>query len=440
MRGRVVAALACLLALPAAAYPIDDYPRTQIKRLEFYRLAQAGEIRGRQLPEGGKRPAHSIVLSRPLLGVDANGVIALPDADPLLSQTVASLLAPEDQPRYGIALLDYTDPALPLYAEHNGDYRSNVGSVGKILAGAAVLHQLAELYPDDIAARERILRDTTVTMDGYAVADYHKVPLFDVDARRLAFRPLQVGDRGSLWEFLDWAFSASSNAAASTVIQQATLLEQFQYDYPVDPGTAQAWLESVPWKEEGEITVRALTAPLVANGIDTDRLRQGSYFTRGGKRAAAGTTSYGTPAALVHLLALIETGAMIDEWSSLELKRLLYMTQRRIRYASHPALHDSAVYFKSGSLYSCREEPGFVCQKYKGNRKNILASVAIVESPPVPDEGLPALRYAVAVISNVLYKNSAVAHQTLALRIHRALEARHRQAPPDARRAGVAAQ
>ena len=33
--------------------------------------------------------------------------------------------------------------------------------------------------------------------------------------------------------------------------------------------------------------------------------------------------------------------------------------------------------------------------------------------------------YLVVVSSNVLYKNSAVAHQTLALRVHRMIEARH---------------
>lgn len=97
------------------------------------------------------------------------------------------------------------------------------------------------------------------------------------------------------------------------------------------------------------------------------------------------------------------------------------MTQRRIRYSSHPALSDMAVYFKSGSLYSCQEEEGFTCGKYMGNKRNQLASVAIVESPTEPQK----LRYMVVVMSNVLKVNSAVAHQTLALRVHRMIEARH---------------
>jgi hypothetical protein len=111
----------------------------------------------------------------------------------------------------------------------------------------------------------------------------------------------------------------------------------------------------------------------------------------------------------------------VDEWSSDEAKRLLYTTQRRIRYASHPVLNDAAVYFKSGSYYSCIPEPDFVCRKYMGNKINRLASTAMIESPA----GSPDLRYIVTVMSNVLRVNSAVAHQTLALRIHRFVESLH---------------
>jgi hypothetical protein len=105
---------------------------------------------------------------------------------------------------------------------------------------------------------------------------------------------------------------------------------------------------------------------------------------------------------------------------------MLYMTERRIRYASSPALADSAVYFKSGSLYSCRKEEGFKCRKYHGNVRNYMNSVAIIESPA----GENRLHYIVTLISNVLRKNSAVDHQTLATRIHRIIEKDH-PAPPE---------
>jgi hypothetical protein len=120
-------------------------------------------------------------------------------------------------------------------------------------------------------------------------------------------------------------------------------------------------------------------------------------------------------------LLLMEQGKLIDEYSSRQLKRLLYMTERRIRYASAPALKDSAVYFKSGSLYSCQPEEGFKCGKYKGNKMNYMNSIAIVESPA----GDYKLNYIVTLVSNVLRKNSAVAHQTLATRIQRLLERYH---------------
>jgi len=124
----------------------------------------------------------------------------------------------------------------------------------------------------------------------------------------------------------------------------------------------------------------------------------------------------------MQLLLKIEQGTLIDSFSSLELKKLLYMTEKRIRYASHPALKHSAVYFKSGSLYSCQPEEGFKCVKYQGNKKNLLNSVAIIEQP-----GEELLHYLVVVTSNVLRVNSAVAHQTLAMRIHRLLEKRQRE-------------
>jgi N-acetyl-anhydromuramyl-L-alanine amidase AmpD len=79
-------------------------------------------------------------------------------------------------------------------------------------------------------------------------------------------------------------------------------------------------------------------------------------------------------------------------------------------------------------LYSCKEEPGFKCRKYHGNVKNYMNSVAIIETPA----GVNRLYYLVTLISNVLYKNSAVDHQTLATYIHRLIEADHpaKTAPP----------
>jgi hypothetical protein len=161
-----------------------------------------------------------------------------------------------------------------------------------------------------------------------------------------------------------------------------------------------------------------LQDPVVRNGLDLDQLRQGSFFTWKGKQLVPGTTSYATPQELLRWLIKLEQGKLVDAFSSREIKRLLYMTQRRIRYASAPALAAAAVYFKSGSLYKCEPEPGFECKKYHGNVTNMLNSVAIIEAPAADRQ----LYYMVVVMSNVLRENSAVVHQTLATRIHRMLE------------------
>jgi hypothetical protein len=54
-----------------------------------------------------------------------------------------------------------------------------------------------------------------------------------------------------------------------------------------------------------------------------------------------------------------------------------------------------------------------------------MNSVAIVETPA----GVKRLFYLATLISNVLYKNSAVDHQTLATYIHRMIEAEHPPQP-----------
>jgi hypothetical protein len=163
--------------------------------------------------------------------------------------------------------------------------------------------------------------------------------------------------------------------------------------------------------------------PLTRNGLDKEKLRQGSLFTAEGKRRVPGTNSVGTSRDFMHLIVKMEQGRLVDRFSSEEIKRLIYLTDRRIRYASSPALNDAAVFFKSGSLYSCKQESGFKCGKYMGNVRNYMNSVAIVETEQT--DGVLPLRYAVVVMSNVLRKNSAVEHQTLATRIHRLMQEAH---------------
>ena len=153
--------------------------------------------------------------------------------------------------------------------------------------------------------------------------------------------------------------------------------------------------------------------PLRVHDISEDEWRLGTLFTRGAESyipRKGGST--GTPLGLMKFLVALERGKVVDTESSLEIKRLMYMTDRRIRYATAPALKDAAVYFKSGSLYKCVEEEGYTCGKYMGNAQNFMNSVAIIEHPD-------GTTYLVVLMSNVLKKNSASDHQALAGSIDR---------------------
>jgi hypothetical protein len=326
----------------------------------------------------------------------------------------------DDADNYGVAVLDLSDPDHPIYAEHNGTRRANVGSVGKLLVAVGIFQALADIYPDNLEQRLTILRSAAVTADQFIQTDHHKVPLWNLEAPKISYRSIQIGDRASLWTYLDWMLSASSNAAASMVIRELMLLTRFRDQYPPGDQQARAFFSQTSKKELKDLLFRALLDPVTQNGLDLEQLRQGSFFTWKGKRLVPGTTSYATPRELMRLMLKLEQGKLVDDFSSREIKRLIYMTQGRIRYASAPALYNAAVYFKSGSLYKCKAEPNFKCGKYKGNVVNRLASLAIVESPASQRR----YHYMVVVMSNVLRKNSAVAHQTLATRIHRLIENR----------------
>ncbi len=393
------------MAIEVIGYPLDGYDYTHIRRLQ--------SANRDTLPAGARLPLVAVIPS-------GFGVDTLPLPDPELGNSLRLILG-DMADQYSIALLDISDPDAPRFAVHNPDMVANIGSVGKLLVLFSLFDRLARLYPDDTEQRRQILTRTMVTADEWITSDHHTVPIFDTDAGRVISRRLQVGDTGNLWEYLDWMASASSNAAASMVVQQTILLEKFGLAYPASADKMRDFLETSSPTQLGRLWLDAMERPLQQAGFDLAQIRQGGPFTATAQRRVNGTTSLGNTTDLIRLLNLIETGRFVDAWSSQEVKRLLYMTQRRIRYASHPVLSDSAVYFKSGSFYSCTPEPGFVCRQYMGNKVNRLASIATIEAPA----GSPELRYHVAIMSNVLRINSAVAHQTLALHIHRLLEQRH---------------
>jgi hypothetical protein len=412
----VLAALS--LAAPATllAYPLDGYEDTGIRRVEGSRLATEG------LALGGIQPPGALLTTEQVdLRLLDHQDLTLPPPDPEFTAVIRGLLG-EYAGAYGVAVLDLTNPERPEFAEHRGDYRQNVGSVGKLLAALGLFQALADTWPDDLAKRTRILRDTVITADDFAHSDHHTVRFFDVEKRTLTRRKILDGDQGSLWEYLDWTLSVSSNSAASMVMRDAMLLRHFGQAYPVSEAELHDFFSDTKSSNLTRLFQQTFWEPVTRNGLPLDQIRQGSFFTAQGKKNVnGGGNSYATAHTLMQFMLEMEQGRLVDQWSSRQLKRLLYMTERRIRYASSPALRDAAVYFKSGSLYKCKEEPGFTCKAYHGNVRNFMNSVAIVEQKT---EG-PDLHYIVIVISNVLRKNSAVEHQNLGTEIHRLIRQRN---------------
>ncbi len=408
--------LTALSPVMVQAYPLDGYNDTGIRRTEGARLANEGIIPDIKQPPGALLTTEQVDLR--LLG---HKNFQIPDPDPVLSAQIKELLG-EHVDAYGIAVLDLTDVNSPRFAVHRGDHKQNVGSVGKLLVALGIFQALADTWPGDNAQRIGVLKNTLVTADKFSQSDHHTIRIFDLENKKLTRKTMQIGDQGSQWEFLDWMLSVSSNAAAAMNQRQGMLMTQYGKDFQPSETEIKRFFKETPAKEKTAIYQKTFWEPVTRNGLDIDQLRQGSFFTREGKRQVnGGGDSYATASQLLQFLVKMEQGVLVDEFSSRQLKRLLYLTERRIRYASSPALTNSAVYYKSGSLYQCKKEEGFKCGAYKGNVRNYMNSVAIVESPP--EEG--NLYYMVVVISNVLRKNSAVEHQTLGTRIHRLIQKNH---------------
>jgi hypothetical protein len=412
--------LALLRPGPAGAYPLDGYASTGIGRLEATRLVVIGERPGKQRPPGELLPLDMVDLR-----LTDYPDLTLPEPDPAFNARIKELLGAKVS-RYGVTVLDLTDPTNPRYAQINGNTKQNPGSVGKILVALGIFQALADIYPDDLEARRHVLRQAMITADVFSHYDHHTVRLWDPETGNITRRPIRDGDRASLWTYLDWMMSPSSNSAAGMIQKHLMLLVHYGKDYPVSDEEKARFFKETPKTQLRELFARAIQDPVTRNGLDIQALRQGSFFTRGGKQQVPGTNSYATSRELMRYLLRMEQGKLVDEFSSREIKRLLYITERRIRYASSPALRHAAVYFKSGSLYKCKPEPDFKCRKYHGNVRNFMNSAAIVESPA----GQNRLYYMVTLLSNVLRKNSAVDHQTLATGMHRLLEAEHPAPPP----------
>ncbi|MCC6586665.1 MAG: hypothetical protein IT168_08100 [Bryobacterales bacterium] len=394
-------------AAAGSAYPLDGFSRTGIRRLEGYRQTM-------KLVPGAMLSTSDIRLR--LQGVaETFDVAPSTPKDPYLQKGLEGIFAGRDT-SYNIAVVEISNPATPLYAAVRPDEKRIPGSVGKILIATGIFGGLKRAYPNDVAARERILKETVITADSFVHTDSKTVPYWDVGRKAVANRRINIGDKFSLWEWLDHMLSQSSNAAASEVWKHCMLLFQFGNRYPVPQMEADAFFKETSKKQLSELALECNESALRESGLDITKLRIGSFFTNNASSVVPGTGSYATPNELIRWLVKMEQGKLVDAWSSLELKRLLYFGRPRYRYSSSPALDKAAVYFKSGSLFECAPEPGFRCEQYKGNKLNLMHSVAVVES------GSKA--YLVALMSNVLRLNSAIEHQTIATLIERLIQAR----------------
>lgn len=392
-------------------YPIDGYELTGIRRLKRLELIMAGELKEGKPISGAQKSISDIKLN--LLGAKGDSVVVLPAADAKFQKSVNALFPNLDE-SYSLALLDIT-PGRPMrYASRKENLQYQPGSVGKIAVATGFFAELSKIYPDSFDQRRALLRDRSVRAGKWAMYDEHTVPIFDLETRKTVKRTVVETDVFSLYEWLDHMLSVSNNGAASVCWREAVLMRVFGKDYPtLTEEQADEYFRTTPKAQLSEIANSVVNDPLRALGITTDEWRLGAFFTKGAGSFIPGKGgSIGTPSGLMKYLVAMERGQVVDSASSLEIKRMLYMTDRRIRYAAAPQLATAAVYFKSGSLYSCKQEEGYQCGKYIGNVNNYMNSVAIVEHTD-------GTTYLVVLMSNVLKKNSASDHAALASSIDR---------------------
>lgn len=388
-------------------YPIDGYARTGIKRLKRLELIKAGEIKvTTALPAGAMKSWDDIQLN--LLDRQGDSAMALMTLDADFQKQIGGLFRGLDR-SYSLAVLDMSDVNNLRYAQRNETAGYQPGSVGKIAVLHALFVQLAKIYPDSWEKRTELLKNKSVKAGPWGLTDEHTIPIYNIEKNTLVKRQVIASDVFTLYEWADHMLSVSNNGAASIVWREVVLMAAFGDGYPeLTQEAADAYFKETPRKELTDLSNDVVNLPLRDLGITADEWRLGSFFTRGANTYVGDKGgSIGSPQGLMKFLVQLEQGKVVDEASSLEMKRLMYMTDRRIRYAQAPALKEAAVYFKSGSLYKCDRSKGEECGKYMGNVTNFMNSVAIVEHPD-------NCTYMVVLMTNVLRKNSASDHMYLA--------------------------
>ncbi|WP_435413113.1 serine hydrolase [Psychroserpens mesophilus] len=395
-------------------YPIDGYEHTGIKRLKRLELIKSGALKdATKLPEGAMKSYMDIELN--LTSRSGDSASSLLTVDETFQKDINALFRGLDR-SYSLAVLDISDDTDLKYAQRNETAGYQPGSVGKIAVLLGLFDQLAKLYPDDFEKRLDLLRTKSVKAGVWGLTDEHTIPIYNMETQKLVKRQVVASDVFTLFEWADHMLSVSNNGAASILWREVLLMQIFGDKYPeLTQEEADAFFKTSNKKELTDISNDVVNLPLRDLGISHDEWRLGSFFTRGANTYVGDKGgSIGTTLGVMKFLVQLEQGNVIDQASSLEMKRLMYMTDRRIRYAQSPVLKDAAVYFKSGSLYKCDRSKGEACGKYMGNVTNFMNSVAIVEHPD-------NCRYIVVLMTNVLRKNSATDHMNLASSIDKVI-------------------
>jgi len=388
-------------------YPIDGYERTGIKRLKRLERIKTGEIKdAATLPAGAMKSWDDIQLN--LLDRKGDSAMGLMTVDPDFQKEISALFRGLDK-SYSLTVLDISDVNNIRYAERNETAGYQPGSVGKLAVLHGLFVQLAKIYPDSWEKRTALLKNKSVKAGPWGLTDEHTIPIYNIEKNTLVKRQVIASDVFTLYEWADHMLSVSNNGAASIVWREVLLMAAFGDAYPeLTQEEADVYFKETPRKELTDLGNDVVNLPLRDLGISADEWRLGSFFTRGANTFVGDKGgSIGSPQGMMKFLVQLEQGKVVDEQSSLEMKRLMYMTDRRIRYAQAPALKEAAVYFKSGSLYKCDRSKGEACGKYMGNLTNFMNSVAIVEHPD-------NCKYIVVLMTNVLRKNSASDHMYLA--------------------------
>jgi len=382
-------------------YPVDGYKSTKIARLLYIQNVIDSGAKITRIPPGALHSIDDIKLN--LVGYKYSEMDDLLSEDPEFTKKIKSVVP---KGAYSITVLDITDIENIKYAAINENKGYQPGSVGKIVVMNAFFTELSKIYPDSWDKRVALLRDRKVTARYWGEGDHHSIPVYDTATGKQIRRKVVKTDNFSLYEWLDHMVSVSNNGAASVVYRETVLMAVFGKDYPgITNEIAEEYFNSISRDSLRNMSHRIINEPMRKLGITKDEWRLGGPFTRTASgKLGRKEGSHATPKGMMKFFIKLEQSNIVDYNTSLEMKRMLYLTDRRIRYAKSPKLDSAMVYFKSGSYYSGGSG------NYMGSKFNYMNSVIIVEQPN-------GTKYIVCLMTNVLNKNSANDHYYMAGKI-----------------------